>query len=906
MRTNTSFYWDEDMTRLLSDFFSDGELAEKMKSLKLLKLRDGTLTSTESGPVYFPTKGLVPIPDVLNIRVVSRSASEYPDGGSLYQKLGVSQATVGFIRSLTLVNLQTSKSWKVGDLKSCLHYLYLTHQSLNPKYEQSYDKVQIATADMEIVCPQDNLVYLPGKGYLYSPENLLGLVLPVSKPAIKFLHPTILDNGPNQPSIFHPSWKSWLCDCIGVQDRVNLLKSKSHARSKSNDDDHSNNDENEDLLPSFDYVFNNHPDKFLRLLANLWALEGPQFFSNPGLVSKIRQLNAQNLCGVNYLISLKDTWAPSESLVECVRDYMELPGDFPFLRLGEKKSIDLFLTSRWSFLKMNLGVKHNLGLDFKLAILKSIKRSSAMSALSLRMPQTRKIFALYASISEAFFSYASEEKEQVREFFDDSGVLYIDDTGPLWTGSSSCLWAAPPGMVSAYSLKSLYQKEIWNREEMQSVERLFCNGLNIRDATVKDLIQDLSMLRNERCEDVTRVAVIYKYLDKMSGSPEMRRAFDEAELILVKQDDAWAWFRASDCLWSEVAAFEPYNRLKECYPDLREFFVDKLGIKITAFDELLSPTSHDPDSIKEAILSFMVEVSEMIPDFDFEQIKKAKFFPVRYPNGSVSLCSISTEFAIADREHLRRELQDHVKILDFDLKAICLLEPFFACLDIEDRYLSSCEEEVTIQDSGTLLHQPERWDLRHKAYHIVRVAATFDTYGPYSDAVLLYQRLQTMDVIEVSSMSSELVVIQDGKISRSTPKPAAGHISDDNHNFTIYVPKDKKAQQLCFFSVLPRILVNWLRQDMFPWHAFEMRGSLTSIIAAEISDLDEILEDQGIVKLPFNEHDAASTKVAIEERHDFTLKQEVDGKVLAEDHGKALVLRGREPVIEAGNKDGRL
>lgn len=110
-------------------------------------------------------------------------------------------------------------------------------------------------------------------------------------------------------------------------------------------------------------------------------------------------------------------------------------------------------------------------------------------------------------------------------------------------------------------------------------------------------------------------------------------------------------------------------------------------------------------------------------------------------------------------------------------------------------------------------------------------------------------------------MSSALEMVQDEQIIRSTPKPTIAHISNNTTDFTIYVPNDKKAQQRCLFSALPRVLEKWLSQDNYSRHTSEVLSSLTSIIASDISVLDEILEDQGIIELPFERHDIDDTRI---------------------------------------------
>ncbi|KAK7596885.1 hypothetical protein V3481_003491 [Fusarium oxysporum f. sp. vasinfectum] len=264
-----------------------------------------------------------------------------------------------------------------------------------------------------------------------------------------------------------------------------------------------------------------------------------------------------------------------------------------------------------------------------------------------------------------------------------------------------------------------------------------------------------------------------------------------------------------------------------------------------------------------AVLSFMEEVGDFVPRFPAKPVRTAKILPVRCLDGTVSLCSVETEFAITDREQLRKELGNKITVLDFDLKEVRRLWPFFKWLDIEDRYLSRCVKERVIisPNYSSLLHGSKTSDLRRKSYHIARVASTFDTYGTYSDAATLFHRLKTLRVVEVSKMFSALEMVQDEQIIRSTPKPTVAHISNNTTDFTIYVPNDKKAQQRCLFSALPRVLEKWLRQDNYSRHTSEVLSSLTSIIASDISVLDEILEDQGIIELPFERHDIDDTRI---------------------------------------------
>lgn len=136
---------------------------------------------------------------------------------------------------------------------------------------------------------------------------------------------------------------------------------------------------------------------------------------------------------------------------------------------------------------------------------------------------------------------------------------------------------------------------------------------------------------------------------------------------------------------------------------------------------MLNITPGNPEGIKEFITSFADEVRVLIPKFPAEPIRQTKIFPVRNPDGDVWLRSLDTDFAIANRQGLRRNLQDHIRILDFDLEDVRWLWPFFQWLEIEDRYLSRCvKRSATVSEDGAASEEVDPWDLRLKAYHITR------------------------------------------------------------------------------------------------------------------------------------------------------------------------------------------
>ncbi|KAF4495856.1 hypothetical protein FAGAP_7989 [Fusarium agapanthi] len=897
MHTSTSRDWQIAMSRLLSKLLTNDERVEKLKSLPIVQLRDGSWTSPASGPLYFPTSGHSSIPESLKFRDVTLLATFQPERRTSYEKLGVTEPTAKEVRQKILETFKSAENLPFGDVYEYLRYLYLSHQSFNlfTPHEQPYGDVRVLTTGMKLQNPHTTTVYYPGTDDPYSPESLLG---PASM--ANFLHPKIWNDGADKPGPSHPTWKVWLCDSIGIRERPSLLQAKAQSESEPINDESSTDADGVVLSDAFHYVYKHHPDRLLGFIERLWIHEGHELLKHPTLVSEIRQLPAQKLCGVDFEVSLQDTWAPSGDLQTSVKVFMMNPDVFPFLKLDDEKDVDLVIATRWSFLTKHFGVKWKHSLNFLVQMMRCIKGSCTKISLA----QIDKLMRVYDLISRTYSLSTSEEKARALEFFNDGGVLHVEANNARWLSSSRCVWSGPTGLVSKRSIKRFYIEKTCTKKQLQSIARLLVNELKIRDANDEDMAEELCALRLQECKDIPSIDRIYTYLDGKTISPETRRKFHELPLILVKQGGHTEWLRGSQCFWSEADIDDLNGNLQRCYPDLKDFFLEKLGVKLSAYDKLLHTNSDNPEDIKEIIRSFAEDVGESISKFSAEPIRQAKIFPVRSPGGDISLVSLDTDFAIADRQGLRRDLQDHIRILDFDLEDVRWLWRFFQWLKIEGRYLSRCtKRSATVSEDGTPSEEGDPWDLRHRAYHITRIAATFEVFAKYDDAASLYERLKALRVIEVSNIPCALEITQDQKAIQSTPQPVTAHISDDDLNFTIYVAKDKKKK---IFSDLPRILEEWLRKDRDSGHTFEVISSLTSIFASDISALDEILEDQGIIQLPFENNDKSGAKMASEGASECPPVQEVVGKPSEEDQGESLVLRGRGFASEVAAQDGIL
>ncbi|RGP71733.1 hypothetical protein FLONG3_7037 [Fusarium longipes] len=462
-----------------------------------------------------------------------------------------------------------------------------------------------------------------------------------------------------------------------------------------------------------------------------------------------------------------------------------------------------------------------------------------------------KNFSAKEFCSLAISSDQTRLRFRIREFFNNSGILDPGEKAPMWTSSSFCLWAALPDMVTAHSLKNTYTRRSLSEEDMSSIENLFHLTLALQ----------------------------------IPDSSDIRLAFEESPLIFVRQQDVPGWYRISDCLWSSATPIRGKATLDESYEDLEDFFIGKLGVRSLtaqmAYDELKQSLNNNPEEIKVALLSLNEFLQIESGYLDPEPIRKAKVFPIRYPNGPVSLGSIDVDFAIPDREKLKVTFEDRVSLLDFNLEEVHRLKPLFNWLRLSDRYLSNCVKEDTSLsgESGLPIVSGKRC-LKTKAYFITRVAANFNSPRFRHDPLECYEVLHTMDVIEVDEISSVLKMSQNGQSFESRIATASEHIAELGGKLTIYVPRESKAQELCFGSVLPRKLAAWLMRhpDTNIDGNIEVDAilALASIFASDKLVLGEILDDQGIIQIPFDNNDESQSPLVGQEGGNVELSLDID------------------------------
>jgi hypothetical protein len=209
-----------------------------------------------------------------------------------------------------------------------------------------------------------------------------------------------------------------------------------------------------------------------------------------------------------------------------------------------------------------------------------------------------------------------------------------------------------------------------------------------------------------------------------------REYFEEEQLIYYESDDEKTWYSPSECLWSTVTDIKGMIALNDAYEDLDGFFTELIGVRTLTLqmvhDKLMEQGSGklSAEEVKQTIwlLNSYMQNENDLPSP--RQVLRAKVFPVRYPTGSVELCSSAVDFAIADRKHLLDYFSNKAKFLDFNVNEIARLEPFLLWTGLDRRYLSSLIKEIsTVRgDSHKSLTSSDR-NIARKAYGLLRYVA---------------------------------------------------------------------------------------------------------------------------------------------------------------------------------------
>ncbi|KAM0521538.1 hypothetical protein ACHAPW_006335 [Verticillium nonalfalfae] len=554
----------------------------------------------------------------------------------------------------------------------------------------------------------------------------------------------------------------------------------------------------------FTSVLDHHPAKWLGLFEYLWRHEESLFKEKQYLKEYLSGLQADELCKppLEVYCELKDSYLPLPHLQQQYRRFMGNDSThFPFLNLEGTEDEEAFLT-KWLFLHTKFNVR--------------------------KEDDTRFLLDMLFRISTA------------------------DSTS--------------------------------SEDQMRILSRFFSKTLKIDDVSWRDLLGELAKLRDQGCDDLDRIRGLYLYLadlkvvafqnelrqdsrvaDSKPQFPLRKRTFEDDALIFVVKDGQAGWYKTSDCLWSSTTDISGKVTLNDDYEDLRELFVENLGVKTLTlqmvYDELLQTDAQASiDDVKATLwsLNALLQTEQELPDP--VPLHRIPIFPVKYGSGNLTLRTIGAGFAIVDNESLADKFRSRIKLLDFSREEVLRLKPFIRWVGLANRYLSAAVRESTsVAEADSRPVSTPNHDIKRKAHAISRIAAHFSSPRYKAGPSELYQLLRSAVTTETTGISSVLRISQDGRSTELETAIGDLHIDDSSSHLTFFVPRHKKAREICYLSALPIYLASWLMRDPVTQipdavEEFAVRA-LVTILGADPASVDALLERLSIINISIPNED---------------------------------------------------
>lgn len=183
-------------------------------------------------------------------------------------------------------------------------------------------------------------------------------------------------------------------------------------------------------------------------------------------------------------------------------------------------------------------------------------------------------------------------------------------------------------------------------------------------------------------------------------------------LKLLAFDGSEKCHALSTCYWNSVSPLEGHLNLELVYPNLKEFFTEKLGVKtlrpINLVRDIVEMAKQQIPNIP-ALRSLLIDAGRVLTTEDIDSdtlealddLRKLKFLPKRSRDGKVGLVGISDSFAIQDHVRYSKAFAGYGILLDFDVSETQIMHPLFRLLQLDSRYLSnSVVEQSSILEEG--------------------------------------------------------------------------------------------------------------------------------------------------------------------------------------------------------------
>ncbi|KEY68188.1 hypothetical protein S7711_09101 [Stachybotrys chartarum IBT 7711] len=845
--------WNTRASTLLSHCASSQSCVSSLLQLQVIQLNTGAWVSPAKrsasfGSVYYGNIGDVHIPVDLGLSLLKPSEPQNAARREFFDIMGVKTASVSQVRSLILRYCSSAFTPEIKESAEHLRFLYLTSSLPEAQEDLASKSIPIINHLGEGVRPNSSDLYVQTEEP-YQAFDLLGnegaLACNVS-----FVHQYYFEDPPEKSESVKLTWKDWLHEVLGVKRYIPLV-GNSGAMSKE-----------------CNYIAKHNRDKFLGFLKSIWPSQGQEIMRLPKVLQALKTVE---VCCEGFAKPLSETYLPFPTL----RDFCEKFNveKFPFVTLpGETAEHNLHTS--WSFLTSSgLIGGQQVNLAFKLSVLQCIKPARF---------RIRNVMTLYHSIQASCVEEKNFDAKAVRDLFEKHELVLIlstiEDECWSWDSPSRCLWEAPAG-TTRHGLKIEYAQAVANTNvDVASLESFFKRTLCVKNIDEEVALTELKSQRDYGGSNPVLIRELYQllfrfYKDKPSIGNIIRDAFAENALIYVPNQGPTDWYTPTQCVWSNGTRIEGKVSIDDHYGDLKKLFTGPLGVATLqlqmVFESLIDISSKNPtvQKVKELLRSLNSFLTSEKKTFPPDRMLEKPLFPVRSPDGQVKLCNAEDDFFIIDREEPFEMFQDRISFLDFDMREVCQLRPFFQWTGIESRYVSRCIEQTSRVGEGTETPVSDRnRDLKTKSYGLLRCAAKYNSPRFVADAEGLYNLLRRAITVETDGISSYVSLKQGGRSYEHEVSTSELHIEDKDDMLKIYVPRDEVRQDVCFQSRLPRYLVSWFMTVPGASAARNTHDDAVhvtnSVLNCRASAVANILREEGVPSIDITEIEITPPMIA--------------------------------------------
>ncbi|KNG81405.1 hypothetical protein ANOM_010513, partial [Aspergillus nomiae NRRL 13137] len=782
----------------------------RIRRLKIIPRVDGVWASisASNSSIYFSFVARYQIPSTAGICLVEPSAELNPRRMELFRLMGVKEPKVSFVRHLVLHSLIKNIS-DLGTSRKDLAFLYQTaHLDQETDHQFVYYKhSSICDHRGNWRSIQASRLYFPSHDE-YGAQQLLQPEYGYSGHSY-ILHPDYINkSSPETPDGESRTWQKWLQEVLNIRDEIPLVEDGS-------------------LSIECAHIGEAQPSKFLGFLLRYWLSGRDKVLANPALVKKLLQVKVP--CEDGRMHPIGETYIRTEHL-EYAKQFLHDDEFFPWLDASVVAENQTRLSDIYTVAKA-LGFGYPKSeIEFIFVILRYIKKANPSPS---PLQDIGRVIDLYNRLYTRWRESATPDitRKMILNVFEEYKLVYIPlpannpEHYKRWDTPKFCIWESVEHVWNVSPLHKLYS-DIPNTD---LVARLFTDILEIRNVAAMDVIEELVLCSQEyaRAKDGEFCSLYHaltRLLPQRKTSKDIeyiRESFYKHDLIYHENEDGfWDWYNPSECLWSKATNIDGMIALNDEYEGLEEFFVDIIGVQTLTLEMVITKlvdqgsTSASIEEVKETIwlLNKYLQTDDELPES--QSIRDAKVFPVRDLNGQTLLRSCDEAFSIADRKHLYDWFAGKARFLDFSVNDIHRLAPFLNWVGLERRYLSVSVKEISRvgNDAHQSLVSKDR-NIALRAYGLLRIAAHYNSPRMLKSEDTFYELLRTIKVRATDGISSELHLSQDGKDILVEVSRSELHLHETDTDLTIYVPRDEKAQCLCFVDRIPKALLEWIMTE---------------------------------------------------------------------------------------------